>query len=88
MTDLDRAAQAAVDALVWRLNHREPGIDHEPFAREYVTSLLGFGWRPTSLTDRPQGGAPASKETKREIVEALRAERGWDRDSHAPRGAA
>ena len=88
MTDLARQKQAAVDALVYRLNHREPGVDHEPFAQEYVESLWGFGWRPTPLTDRPAARPPASKETKREIVEALRAERGWDQDSHTPRGAA
>ena len=89
MTDLARQKQAAVDALVWRLNHRAPGVDHEPFALEYVESLWGFGWRPTALTDRPHARPPASKETRREITAALRAELGWDRDDQdTPRGAA
>jgi len=91
MTSLDREAARATEALVYRLKHRDPEEDDEVFARGYVTALLGNGWRPVEALapwERPQTGAPSSEETRREILGALRAERGWGRDTNRTGDAA
>ena len=78
--DLDHETSQAITALVHRLRNRDPEVDDEVFAREFMTALRGRGWRPTPLVDRPAPVTPASEEARREITAALRAERGWDRD--------
>ena len=98
MTSRERETQAAVAALVHRLQNRGDGIgqsatDDELFAREYVTALLGYGWRPVEALretrSQPAGeGQPVSEETRRRLEEArrwpLRRPRGT---GNAPKGA-
>lgn len=82
MTSRERETQAAVAALVHRLQNRGDGIgqsatDDELFAREYVTALLGYGWRPVEALretrSQPAGeGQPVSEETRQRLEEARR----------------
>jgi hypothetical protein len=56
MTDHETAA--AVDALTRRLANRDPAVDDEVFALEYVTALRARGWRPTEARVMPAWQRP------------------------------
>jgi hypothetical protein len=80
MTSRERETQAAVAALVHRLQNRGDGegqfaTDDKPFALEYVTALIGFGWRPFEAVrdtrSQPAGEkGPVSEETRHMLEEA------------------
>ena len=75
MTELDREIQAAIDALVYRLQNRAEA-DDEPFAMEFVQAMIGRGWRPTSAkTTTPPLHAPpvADKRSRDEELAVVRA---------------
>lgn len=79
MTDLDRETSAAVDALANRLRNRDPEVDAEVFAREFMTALRGRGWRPTEARVAPNWQRPAPHASEpptewREAREALAAQ--------------
>lgn len=66
MTDAETAA--AVKALAHRLRQRDEAMrngeeyaDAEPFALEYVTAMLGNGWRHLDALAKPKP-APAESE--------------------------
>jgi hypothetical protein len=86
VTSRESDRQAAVAALVHRLKNRGDGpgqyaLDDEPFAGEYVTALIGYGWRLVGVLQEgrkdPTGtGLPESEEaltrleqTRRELEE-------------------
>ncbi len=81
MTDLDRETTAAVQALADRLRDRDPEVDDELFAREFILALRGRGWRPTEARLMPawkpgprgSGGLPKSREAA-ELVRKARAD--------------
>jgi hypothetical protein len=58
MTGLDRETRAAIEALVRRLRDRDPGADDEVFAREFIITLRGHGWRPTEAKAVPAWQRP------------------------------
>ena len=60
MTELDREIQAAVEALTHRLANRDPEVDDEPFAMEFIQAILGRGWRPTEAR-RPPAWSPSTE---------------------------
>ena len=82
MTSREHETQAAVAALVHRLRNRGDGIgqsatDDDLFAREFITALIGFGWRPFEAVrgtrSQPAGeGGPMSEETRQGLEEARR----------------
>jgi hypothetical protein len=101
MTSRERETQAAVAALKHRLQNRgdsdgQFATDDEMFAREYVTALVGFGWRPVEALrdarkDPPGTGLPESEEaltrleqTRRELEE-VRARQHAEREQRAER---
>lgn len=64
----DQETTAAVVALTHRLRERDAavrdGTDHadaEVFALEFVTAMLGYGWRHVAALARPKA-APASED--------------------------
>ena len=103
MTDLDRATQDAINALIHRLKNRTDE-DDEPFAQEFVMAMRHRGWRPTEARaswevrkDPTGSGHPESEETltlveqtRRELDE-IRARQHAERERMAaerPAGAA
>lgn len=50
---IESEVERAIDALVYRLQHRDPDTDDRAFAVEYVTALRGQGWRPTPARPAP-----------------------------------
>ena len=81
MTELDREIQAARAALVYRIRQRDAAIhaaendigDAEVFALEFMTALMGRGWRPTNTGPAPVH-APGAGLPKREDAVAAVAE--------------
>lgn len=73
---LDHDTSVLIDALTYRLRNRDQYPDDpELFAKEFVTALLGHGWRPTEARrvdwhDLPRGsGQPVSEESRRALKE-------------------
>jgi hypothetical protein len=79
------AREDAARALVHRLKNRGDGdnqypLDDEVFANEYITGLIGNGWRPTEARapwdyrQMPHGdGLPTSREAQQQVEETRRA---------------
>lgn len=91
--------EEAERALVYRMRNRGDGdnqyaVDDEVFAAEYITGLLGNGWRPVEALapwdyrNVPHGAGLPSTEESRAEVDALRAKRGWLRPGQPPGSAA
>jgi hypothetical protein len=85
MTDLDHETRAAIQALAGRLRNRDPDVDDELFAAEFITALRGRGWRPTEARVMPswkpagtRGDHPATGEFRQ-----IRAE--WEAQPHPNR---
>jgi hypothetical protein len=82
VTSRERETAAAVAALRHRLQNRGDGegqfaTDDEMFALEYVTALVGFGWRPVEALREPRSqpvgeGQAVSEETRHMLEEARR----------------
>lgn len=78
------AREDAERALVHRMRNRGDGdnqyaLDDEVFAGEYITALLGNGWRPVEVLtpwdyrQTPHGeGLPTSEETRLQVAETRR----------------
>ena len=85
MASRDRHAAKLAEALVYRLRNRGDGpgqfpLDDELFTQEFMTVLIGFGWRHVEVLtvhdwrDGAAGdGLPVSDQARQE-VEALRAQ--------------
>ena len=87
MTELDRETQAAVESLAHRYRVRDAAIrdgedvaDPEVAAREFMTAMLGRGWRLTEARRIPlptlkqpgDGGTGPTEEWRRIRAERLR----------------
>jgi hypothetical protein len=78
------AREDAARALVHRLKNRGDGdnqyaLDDDVFAGEYITALLGNGWRPVEALapwdyrNAAHGaGLPVSEEARRQVEQARR----------------
>lgn len=86
MTRLGHAAASLTEALTYRLRNRGSGpgqypADDELFAQEFLTAVLGRGWRPTQARradwrDLPTGDGLPSGQEARAAVDAVRAQLG------------
>jgi hypothetical protein len=79
MTTLDHEIDALAEALLFRLGNRgdAPGqypADDAVFAQEFMTVLLGRGWRPTEarrvdVKDLPRGDGTPPEDVRQELDE-------------------
>jgi hypothetical protein len=98
MTELDRETRAAVEALTYRLKNRDPEVDDEFIAREFMTALRGRGWRPTearSLASWTHPAGPGStppadvlRELRRDLEAKAAAARESEEAAREPEDAA